>query len=201
MAKKRPSVTRWSQVVQGTKAVTRDVSRAVAAGELRPIGLNLFTPNLDEQLEVLVRRHWYEIVAYLVSGAVVSFRTAIDAKPAADASVFVVGKTRYERDLPGLRIRSVKGPRAQPGDMPLPGGIFIASRPRALLEALKPSRQRKTVSRGLSRAEIEQVLERETRSRACGRRGMPDAHAFDRNDTRITTGDSDAPIGCRDTGG
>ena len=164
MARKRPSVTRWSQVVQGTREVTRAVSRAVQAGELRPIGPNLYTPNLDEDLEVLIRRHWFDIVGYLVPEAVVSFRTAIDAKPATDGSVFVVGRTQYERDLPGLRIRSVKGVGPQPGDMTFPGGIFLASRARAMLEALKPSRQRKTVARGLSKAELEHTLEREFQS-------------------------------------
>lgn len=164
MPRKRQTIARWAQIVAGTAETTLEVSRAVAAGELRPIGANLYTPNLDDDLDVVVRRHWYPIVGHLVPGAVISFRTALDAKPAPDGSVFVVGKTKYERDLPGLLIRGVKGAGPQPGDMAFPGGVSLAGRARALLEALKPSRRRNTVARGMTRPEIEAILEREFQS-------------------------------------
>jgi hypothetical protein len=45
--------------------------------------------------------------------------------------------------------------------MPFLGSLHMASRPRALLESLIPSRRGTTVSRGLSRARIEETLEAE----------------------------------------
>lgn len=170
MPKKRHLIHAWPPIVAGTRATTRAVTRAVAAGELRPIGLNLYTPELHGPIDEVVRHHWYLVLNALLPGAVISFRTALEAKPASDDAVFLVGSSRYERNLAGLKIRVVKGPGPLSGDMPFLGELHIASRPRALLDALRPSRCRGTVARGLRPAEIEAVLEREFQSG--GERGL-----------------------------
>jgi hypothetical protein len=149
---------RWPDIVLSTTSITVRVSRAVAAGHLRPIGLNLYTPVLDEPLETLVARHRWTIVGLLAPGSVISFRTAIERAPTPDGLVVLVGRSRYDRDLPGLRLRVVRGPGPQSGDEPFEGGLFLASRARALLDALRPSRRRGAVARGLSQAEVEALL-------------------------------------------
>ncbi|HEX5632699.1 MAG TPA: hypothetical protein VFX50_05700 [Gemmatimonadales bacterium] len=151
-------------MVLSTSRIAVRVSRAVAAGRLRPVGLNLYTPRLTGPLDELVRAHVWTVAGMLAPGSVVSFRTALERRPAPDGMVVLVGQSRYDRDLPGLRLRVVRGPGPQPGDEPFEGGLFLASRARALLDALRPSRRRGAVARGLSETEAEALL-REERAR------------------------------------
>lgn len=83
--------------------------------------------------------------------------------------VYLVGRGRNEIELPGLEIRVSKGPGPLPRDTQYFTNLHLASRPRALLECLKPTRSRGGVSRGLDRAAIEEYLDRELRISGAGR--------------------------------
>ena len=85
---------------------------------------------------------------------------SIDGKPAATGDVFVSAHTRKVVSLDGLRISAVEGPGALDGDMPLPLGLFWASRARALLESARPSRSVSGAARGMRPEELEAWLER-----------------------------------------
>ncbi len=151
----------WPAVLLSTADISARVRRDVAAGTLREIGLRLYTSNLHDPLETVVHRHLWRIVGLLAPGATISARTALEARPAGDGTVFLTGPVRYERDLPGLRIRMSKGPGALDGDRPFLDGLNIASVPRALLEALTPGRQRGTAARRtVTDAEAEAWLEK-----------------------------------------
>lgn len=93
-------------------------------------------------------------MAALVPVGVISYRTALEARPAPDGSVFLVGKGRYQLDLPGVKIRAVAGAGPQPTDLPYVDGLYLASRPRAILETLAPSRAPATVARAFMNAEL-----------------------------------------------
>ncbi|MEX1113367.1 MAG: cell filamentation protein Fic, partial [Patescibacteria group bacterium] len=151
----------WPAVVTTTKEEARKINEAVRNGELRPLGLKLFTPNFSDSDEKVIKDNLWRVVGLLAPGAVVSYRTAIEGKPTENDTVFLVGNSRYERKIPGLNLRVNKGPGPQASDRPFIGGLFLASRPRALLEALKPSRERGGVRKGLFEREVESVLERE----------------------------------------
>jgi hypothetical protein len=135
------------------------VGRAVEQGRLRPLGLGLYTTSQDEPEEALLTRHRWRAIGLLAPGAIVSYRTGLNMAPEPDGTVFLVGRARYERDLPGLRIRVTKGPGPMPGDYDMLPGLKVASRPRALLEALKPSRARASIARGVRANEAERILE------------------------------------------
>ncbi len=68
-------------------------------------------------------------------------------------------KVRRSVTLPGVQISAIQGAGPQPGDFPLLTS-YGASIARALLDNLTPSRSVKGVSRTLTRAEIEQWLEK-----------------------------------------
>ncbi|MBL0938814.1 MAG: Fic family protein [Gemmatimonadaceae bacterium] len=118
--------------------------------------------------ERIVARNLYHVVSLLVPATVISHRTAIENRPAEDGSVFVSAPYERRLALPGTVIRLVEGPGPLAGDRPLMG-VHLASRARALLECLKPSRARSGVARGLPRSRIEEELERDLRG------GGPDA--------------------------
>lgn len=153
-----------AEVFATTTATSRTVQRAVAAGRARKIGGRLYTRNLDEPLEQVVRRNWSRVAAHHFPGAVVVDRSGIDARPADDGSLFLDAGPDYAGrrpvPLPGLTLRPRRGPGPIANDMPYLEGLYFSSRPRALLDNVRISRARSGVSRTLSKTELEDELTR-----------------------------------------
>jgi hypothetical protein len=148
------------EVFLSTTARSSAVSRAATGGLLRRIGPKLYTKNLVDPPEQIVRRHLWPLVADYVPGALVADRTALENVPAPDGSIFVVAERARDIELPGITIRTRKGPGPQPEDRPFIGGLFVSSTARAFLDNLAPSRQGKSgVRRALGREQIERRLD------------------------------------------
>lgn len=144
-------------------STSRAVGAAVKAGEARKVGPRLYTRNTEAPIEQVVRRNWQRIAALYFPDAVVVDRSAFDAGPADDGSLFLdVGASRVRREplrLPGLTIRPRSGPGAVAGDMPFMDGLHFSGPARKFLDNMRPSRASKGgVARTLSRAEIEDEL-------------------------------------------
>jgi len=148
------------EVFISTTAQSSAVSRATAKGALRRIGPKLYTRNLVDPPEQVVRRHLWPLIAAYVPGALVADRTALENVPASDGSIFVIVDRTRDIALPGIVIRTRKGPGPQQEDRPFIGGLFISSTARAFLDNLAPSRQSKGgVRRTLGREQIEHRLD------------------------------------------
>ena len=154
---RKPLLISWPEIVKSEASTSRAISRDARAGRLRSLGRGLYTPNLiDAPADIIGRNRW-KIIGLLAPGAILSYRTGLYLKPEPDGTVYLVGPTRYEADLPGLKIRVAKGQPAQPDDLPMgPPGLLRASRARALLEALRAAGG----TRGITHTEAEQVLEK-----------------------------------------
>ena len=113
------------EVFLSTTERSSAVSRATSAGLLRRIGSKLYTRNLIDPPEQIVRRHLWRLVAAHVPGALIADRTALENMPASDGSIFVVAGRVRDIELPGITIRARKGPPPQPEDRPFIGGLFI----------------------------------------------------------------------------
>lgn len=146
-------------------------SRAMRRGELRRLARGLYTWNLDEPPEQLLRRSWMDVAALYFPDAVVVDRSAVEGRPAPDGSLFLdSGPSRpHPRPvvLPGLKLRPRSGPGPLEGDMQL-GRLHRSGQARTALDNLRPSRARDGVARTLSAAELEKWLERIARQRGEG---------------------------------
>lgn len=142
--------------------------RALRRGELRRLARGLYTWNLDEPSERLLRRRWMEVAALYFPGAVLVDRSAVEARPASDGSLFLdsgpVPANPSPVRLPGLVLRPRAGPGPIEGDMPF-GSLKRSGESRTALDNMRPSRARAGVARTLSHAELEQWLERIARNR------------------------------------
>lgn len=151
----RPDDARWA-------------SRAVARGEIRRLARGLYTANLGEPAEQLVRRRWYDAAALYFPGAVIVDRSAATAGPAADGSLFLDVGPRPSNPrpviLPALTLRPRAGPGPVSGDTPYVG-LHMSSPARTILDNLRPSRARSSVPRTLRPEEIEERLDRLARVR------------------------------------
>jgi hypothetical protein len=152
------------EIFRTTPALAPRVSRDLTAGRVRRLAPGLYTTNVTESPTKLVRRLLWVIATEVFPGAVVCDRTAFEAGPASDGSVFLAAPVARDVKLPGAVLRVREGPGPLDGDTPLLG-LHMASRPRAYLENMVPARARSGVARRLSRREIEQRLEADLRDR------------------------------------
>ena len=158
------------EVFVSNTAISKAVYEAAARGELRKIGSRLYTRNLAEEPERLVRRNWYHLITGYYPDALITDRTALENKPAEDGSVFLISEKKPEVELPGITLRPRKGPGPLDTDQTFIGGARLASTARAYLENMRASRARGgRIPRTLSREELERRLDTLLRAR----RGPP----------------------------
>ena len=148
------------EVFVSSAALASWVSREVKHGRLRKLGSRIYSTNLKENPEVLVRRHAWFLVEALFPGAVIVDRTALEHRPASDGSVFIVSNKKRSVSLPGLSIHPRKGHAPLEEDKLFMGGLYLSCPARAYLENMRYSRTRKgSIARTVSRKEIEERLE------------------------------------------
>ncbi len=145
--------------VSGT-AISREVSRAVKAGRLRKLASRLYTRNLADAPEAIIRRNLWNIVAGYFPGALIVDRTALENAPAEDGSICLVAERGNDVKLPGLVLRPRRGIGPLPSDRPFISGLYLSSNARGHLENLRASRARSgLVARTLTRRQIEERLD------------------------------------------
>ena len=153
------SLAALPEVFVSDSSISKTVYEAVERGQLRKLGSRLYTRNLQEDAERLVRRNWYNLIASYYPDAVIADRTALENKPAEDGSVFLISSKKRETALPGLTFRPRAGFGPLDSDRPF-SGVRLASISRAYLENLRDSRARGgRIPRTLSRAQLEQRLD------------------------------------------
>ena len=154
------------EVFVSTTAISALVHQAVKAGKLRKLGSRLYTKDPSSPPEDIVKRNWYFLLRNYYPDALIADRTAIENKPAADGSVFIVSSKKRETMLPGITFKPRQGVGALETDKVFIGGCFLSSTARAYLENMRVSRGRGgSVSRTLSRREMEERLEQLLRLR------------------------------------
>ena len=160
------------EVFVSSTELSRAVSRAVEEGSLRQIGPRVYTRNLRDPAELLIRRHLWQVISALLPGALIADRTALELRPSADGSIFVVADRKRDLELPGVIVRPRRGPPPLMGmDGPFIGGLFVSSEARAYLDNMVPSRTRaERVRRTMTRGELETRLDDKIRSH--GREGL-----------------------------
>ncbi|MGH7778483.1 MAG: Fic family protein [Candidatus Binataceae bacterium] len=136
------------------------LKRQKQSGKLRRVARGIFTSNLTDDLGMVVRRNAEDILDRLFLGAVVSHRSAFEFADRANRPehlfLTLQGAPRIVR-LPGLIIHLLRGKVPTRYDAAY-RGFFIASRERALLENLIPSRKRGGIGKSVARADLEKRI-------------------------------------------
>ena len=148
------------EVFVSHRAIASLVFRELKRGHLRKIESRLYTKNLDEDPEKIVKRNLWPIVANYFPDGLIADRTALENKPALDGSIFLISSKKRKVSLPGITLKPRRGYEALPEDRLFIGGLRLSSPARAFLENMRLSRSRRgEVSRTFSRREIEEKLE------------------------------------------
>ncbi len=160
--KPRFSLDEQGEVFFTSTAVSPAVRGLLRAGRIRHVGGRLYTKNLDEPLDDVLRRRAWDVAAGVFPGAVIVDRTAFEPRPAGpEGSVFLCSRVTRVVRLPGLVLNCRRGPGPAPGDTPFLGdALYLSSWPRRFLDNIRRSRARSGIRRTLSRSELEAQLER-----------------------------------------
>jgi hypothetical protein len=154
------------EIVISTEQNRVAIHRAVRSGKLRKLAFRIYTSNLTDAPEKIIRSNCWAIAGALFPQALISDRTAIENRPAEDGSIFLITQKRgSDLELPGIAFRPRRGPGPIEGyDTPFLGGLWMSSQARALMDNLRPTRQRSHVRSTLAREELEQYLDKMLRN-------------------------------------
>lgn len=125
------------------------LARLADAGKAQKIAPGIYAVEATLPLKEVVRLHQNEIVAHVWPGGVYCGISALSAGAPKQAMVFVAHPApdrTTKLKLAGVTIFPVIGPGALPGDIALPGGVFISGPARKLVENVtfvgQPARHR-----------------------------------------------------------
>lgn len=118
------------------------ISNRVRRGDLTRLATAIYTTDVHSAPERVVSREWHTIVGHLYPDAVITDRSAVTGGPVNGVLYLAYDGRDRETRLPGLLVRARPGVGPLTGDAPLPGGLYQAAKPRALLENTAPSRAR-----------------------------------------------------------
>lgn len=148
------------ETIISNRASSAATWRAVRDGRLRKLASRLYTSNMTDPPEAIVRRNLWQIAAGYFPGALIADRTALENAPAPDGSICLVTDRGRDIVLPGLVLRPRRGVGPLASDRPFLAGLFLSSTGRAWLENMRPSRRRgRRLPRTLPRRELEERLD------------------------------------------
>jgi len=145
------------------RALARQLQRKAVGGQLRRIYSGIYTDDLVQPIEAIVRRELHAICAVVAPGSIISHRSALESRPTPGGNYYLSSSYRRDIKLPGVTLRIGDGPGPLETDIRIPtlaGPIHVASQARALLENLVESRGDPAERRTLGAEAVEEWLDR-----------------------------------------
>ena len=134
---------------------------SAGASKLRKIAPKIYTTNMEDIPEDIIKRNIFYILGQLFPQAVISHRTAFELKPTPSGDIFLTYSYTKNISLPGITVHLLAGPKGTERDMPFIENLFVSSDERRILENLQKARAGKDgVSKCLPREDIENYLEK-----------------------------------------
>ena len=139
--------------------IAKQISRLEREGKIRKISPRIYSSNLTDTVEEIIKRNLFRILGKLYPGALLSHRSAFEFQPTKAGHIFLTYTYTKKINLPGITLRFLQGHIPINGDNVLSGELFVSQKPRAFLENLQISKNRGDSSKCLPLAEIEDKLE------------------------------------------
>jgi hypothetical protein len=143
----------------GDKAESRKVSALVKKGLAKKIAPRIYTTNLEETPETIIKRNWFRILAAQYPKSLLSHRSALECKPTTNGHIYVTYSYTKNISLPGLTIHFLQGHGPIEGDNSFFGELYLSQLARAFLENFQSSRNQDQESKTLPKDQLEEKLE------------------------------------------
>jgi hypothetical protein len=140
-------------------SISKKISKLEKDGNIRKLAPRLYTGNLEDEPETIIKRNLFSVLGHLYPGALLSHRSALEFKPTSNGQLFLTYKYTKKIKLPGLTIRFLEGEGPIKGDNEIAAGLYASQKERAILENFQSSRKPAPDSKTLSFSEIEERLE------------------------------------------
>ena len=141
------------------KTTNNFINKMKKEGRIIKIATKIYTTNLNDTPENIIRRNLFFILGELYPEAVISHRSAFECRPTNDGHIYLTYGYTKKISLPGITIHLLEGQKALPNDSPFMG-LHMSCRARAYLENLQTGYSRDGVSKCLSQDVIEEKLDK-----------------------------------------
>ena len=139
--------------------ISKQITKLLSAGVIRKIAPRVYSSNLEEPIEGIIRRNLFQILGTLYPGTILSHRSAFEFQPTKTGQIFLTTSYTKKVKLPGITIQFLSGPSPIEGDNKFSGELYASQKARAFLENLQVSKKLGSASKCLSLPEIEERLE------------------------------------------
>lgn len=139
--------------------ISKQISKLEKEGKIRKIAPRVYSSNLKEPVEDIVRRNLFRILGKLYPGVLLSHRSAFEFQPTQTGHIFLTYSYTKKLSLPGITIQFLQGHAPINGDNIFTGELYASQKPRAFLENLQSSKNTGPTSKCLTLPEIEDKLE------------------------------------------
>jgi Fic family protein len=153
-------MNKLKEILIGTAENSKEIGNLEREGMVRKIAPRIYTSNLTDSPEKIIRRNWYHLVSELFPDAQLSHRSALDHVPTSNGHLYLTRKSKNSIELPGLTLHFISGPSPLEDDSLFFGNLRISSLPRAYLENLQRTKGTGEESKALSRHELEEKIEK-----------------------------------------
>jgi hypothetical protein len=138
---------------------SKQITKLLSAGVIRKIAPRVYSSNLEEPIEGIIRRNLFQILGTLYPGTMLSHRSAFEFQPTKTGQIFLTTTYTKKINLPGISIQFLSGSAPMAGDNKFSGELYASQKARAFLENLQASKKLGSESKCLSLPEIEERLE------------------------------------------
>ena len=105
-------------IASSDKKLSAMITRLKKEEKLQKIASRVYTTNLTDTPENIVRRNLYKIIGQLYPGALISHRSAFELRPSADGHFYLTYGYTKNVSLPGIVLHLVAGPKPIEKDIP-----------------------------------------------------------------------------------
>ncbi len=139
--------------------ISKQISKLLSAGVIRKIAPRVYSSNLDEPIDDIIRRNLFRILGTIYPGTMLSHRSAFEFQPTKTGQIFLTTSYTKKVKLPGITLQFLTGPSPIEGDNKFSGELSVSQKARAFLENLQTTKKLGSESKCLSLPEIEDRLE------------------------------------------
>ncbi len=153
------ATSRLQEIIVGTAEKSREIGKLAKQGLVRKIASRVYTSNLEQAPEKVLRRNWYRLVSDLFPDAFLSHRSALERMPTPEGHLYFTYSHKRLVELPGLILHFSKGSAPLEDDTIFFGNLRASGLARAYLENLQRTKGSGEASKTLSREQLEEKIE------------------------------------------
>lgn len=159
MEKNRPIYLQEVICSSKDSKISKQITKLLSAGVIRKIAPRVYSSNLEEPIEGIIRRNLFQILGTLYPGTMLSHRSAFEFQPTKPGQIFLTTSYTKKVKLPGITIQFLSGHSPIEGDNKFSGELHASQKGRAFLENMQTSKKSGSESKCLSLPEIQERLE------------------------------------------